>query len=103
MNLKIGNVVNLLNLGPHWTSLKNIDSDGEPSESEMLLLNLTGVKSDFIAVDWVGKNLYWVDGLVGQILAVKLSNATVRSQDSTVVLGEDLEQPSSLVLLPHKG
>ncbi|XP_006795713.2 low-density lipoprotein receptor-related protein 2-like [Neolamprologus brichardi] len=62
-----------------------------------------GVKSDFIAVDWVGKNLYWVDGLVGQILAVKLSNTTVRSQDCTVVLGEDLEQPSSLVLLPHKG
>ncbi|XP_044029701.1 low-density lipoprotein receptor-related protein 2-like isoform X2 [Siniperca chuatsi] len=64
---------------------------------------IKGVKSDFIAVDWVGKNLYWVDGLVGQILAVKLSNATVRSQDYTVVLGEDLEQPSSLVLLPHRG
>lgn len=63
----------------------------------------TGVKSDFIAVDWVGKNLYWVDGLVGQILAVKLSDATVRSQDYTVVLGEDLEQPSSLVLLPDRG
>lgn len=65
--------------------------------------NLIGVKSDFIAVDWVGENLYWVDGLVGQILAVKLSNTTVRSQDCTVVLGDDLEQPSSLVLLPHKG
>lgn len=63
----------------------------------------TGVKSDFIAVDWVGRNLYWVDGLVGQILAVKLSDVTVKSQDFTVVLGEDLEQPSSLVLLPHKG
>lgn len=61
------------------------------------------MKSDFIAVDWVGKNLYWVDGLVGQILAVKLSNATVSSQNYTVVLGEDLEQPSSLVLLPHRG
>lgn len=61
------------------------------------------MKSDFIAVDWVGKNLYWVDGLVGQILAVKLKDATVRSQDYTVVLGEDLEQPSSLVLLPHRG
>ncbi|XP_023280470.1 low-density lipoprotein receptor-related protein 5-like, partial [Seriola lalandi dorsalis] len=65
--------------------------------------SVTGVKSDFIAVDWVGKNLYWVDGLVGQILAVKLSDATVRSQEYTVVLGEDLEQPSSLVLLPHRG
>uniref|UniRef100_A0A3P8RS84 Si:dkey-88l16.3 n=1 Tax=Amphiprion percula TaxID=161767 RepID=A0A3P8RS84_AMPPE len=64
---------------------------------------IKGVKSDFIAVDWVGKNLYWVDGLVGQILAVKLSNKTVKSQEYTVVLGEDLEQPSSLVLLPHRG
>lgn len=64
--------------------------------------SVTGVKSDFIAVDWVGKNLYWVDGLVGQILAVKLSDTTLRSQHYTVVLG-DLEQPSSLVLLPHRG
>lgn len=54
-------------------------------------------------MDWVGKNLYWVDGLVGQILAVKLSDTTLRSQDFTVVLGEDLEQPSSLVLLPRMG
>ncbi|RVE65639.1 hypothetical protein OJAV_G00118390 [Oryzias javanicus] len=64
---------------------------------------IKGVKSDAIAVDWVGKNLYWVEGLVGQILAVKLGTSIVRSQDHTVVLGEDLEQPSSLVLLPHKG
>lgn len=61
------------------------------------------MKADFIAVDWVGNNLYWVDGLAGQILAVRLSNSTLRSQQFTVVLGEDLEQPSSLVLLPQKG
>ncbi|XP_037547982.1 very low-density lipoprotein receptor-like [Nematolebias whitei] len=64
---------------------------------------IKGIKSDSIAVDWVGKNLYWVDGLVGQILAVKLSNTTMRSQDFTVVLGENLEQLSSLILLPNKG
>uniref|UniRef100_A0A8P4G0N3 EGF-like domain-containing protein n=1 Tax=Dicentrarchus labrax TaxID=13489 RepID=A0A8P4G0N3_DICLA len=77
-----------------WADVKNSNSKGTL---------IKGVKSDSIAVDWVGKNLYWVDGLVGQILAVKLSDITVRSQDYTVVLGEDLEQPSSLVLLPHKG
>uniref|UniRef100_A0A3Q3XAK5 EGF-like domain-containing protein n=1 Tax=Mola mola TaxID=94237 RepID=A0A3Q3XAK5_MOLML len=77
-----------------WTDMKNSNNKGTL---------IKGVKSDFIAVDWVGKNLYWVDGLVGQILAVKLSDVTVRSQSYTVVLGEDLEQPSSLVLLPHIG
>lgn len=69
----------------------------------LLFYCFVGVKSDSIAVDWVGKNLYWVDGLVGQILAVKLSNTIMRSQDFTVVLGENLEQPSSLILLPNKG
>ncbi|XP_055081616.1 low-density lipoprotein receptor-related protein 2-like [Periophthalmus magnuspinnatus] len=63
---------------------------------------MKGVKSEFIAVDWVGKNMYWVDGLLGQILAVKLSDDTVKAQDHTMVLGE-LEQPSSLVLVSHKG
>uniref|UniRef100_A0A3Q1KB83 EGF-like domain-containing protein n=1 Tax=Anabas testudineus TaxID=64144 RepID=A0A3Q1KB83_ANATE len=77
-----------------WADMKNPNNKGT---------FIKGVKSDFIAVDWIGKNLYWVDGLVGQILAVKLSDTTVRSQDYTVVLGEDLEQPSSLVLLPHRG
>ncbi|XP_047229389.1 low-density lipoprotein receptor-related protein 2 isoform X2 [Girardinichthys multiradiatus] len=62
-----------------------------------------GVKSDSIAVDWVGKNLYWLDGLVGQILAIKLNGSMVKSQDYTVVLGENLEQPSSLILIPEKG
>lgn len=61
------------------------------------------MKSDSIAVDWVGKNLYWIDGLVGQILAMNLSSSTVKSQDYTVVLGENLEQPSSLVLIPDRG
>uniref|UniRef100_A0A3B3YW90 EGF-like domain-containing protein n=1 Tax=Poecilia mexicana TaxID=48701 RepID=A0A3B3YW90_9TELE len=62
----------------------------------------TKVTSDSIAVDWVGKNLYWVDRLAGQILAIKLSSSIVKSQDYTVVLGENLEQTSSLVLISDK-
>uniref|UniRef100_A0A3B4VCW2 Si:dkey-88l16.3 n=1 Tax=Seriola dumerili TaxID=41447 RepID=A0A3B4VCW2_SERDU len=86
-------------LSPDYQSIRWTDMENSNNKGTLI----KGVKSDFIAVDWVGKNLYWVDGLVGQILAVKLSDATVRSQDYTVVLGEDLEQPSSLVLLPHRG
>ncbi|XP_033978973.1 low-density lipoprotein receptor-related protein 1B-like [Trematomus bernacchii] len=86
-------------LSPDYQSIRW--SDMKDSNSKGTLIK--GVKSDSIAVDWIGKNLYWVDGLVGQILAVKLSDTSVTSQDYTVVLGEDLEQPSSLVLLPHRG
>ncbi|KAK1884357.1 Low-density lipoprotein receptor-related protein 2 [Dissostichus eleginoides] len=86
-------------LSPDYQSIRW--SDMKDSNSKGTLIK--GVKSDSIAVDWIGKNLYWVDGLVGQILAVKLSDTPVTSQDYTVVLGEDLEQPSSLVLLPHRG
>ncbi|XP_071323032.1 low-density lipoprotein receptor-related protein 2 isoform X2 [Trachinotus anak] len=86
-------------LSPDYQSIRWADMENSNNKGTLI----KGVKSDFIAVDWVGRNLYWVDGLVGQILAVKLSDATVRSQNYTVVLGEDLEQPSSLVLLPHKG
>lgn len=86
-------------LSSNYQSIRWVDRSNTNSKGTLI----KGVKSDFIAVDWIGKNLYWVDGLLGQILAVKLSDATVRSQEYTVVLGEDLEQPSSLVLISHKG
>ncbi|XP_036450335.1 prolow-density lipoprotein receptor-related protein 1 [Colossoma macropomum] len=62
-----------------------------------------GVKSDSIAVDWVGRNLYWVDGVARQILAVRLGSSVVKPQNYIVIVDEDLEQPRSLVLLPQKG
>ncbi|XP_026107546.1 low-density lipoprotein receptor-related protein 2-like isoform X2 [Carassius auratus] len=62
-----------------------------------------GVKSDSIAVDWMGRNLYWVDGVAGQILAVRLTSSIVKAQNYVIVVEEDLHQPRSLVLLPQKG
>ncbi|XP_039532284.1 low-density lipoprotein receptor-related protein 2 isoform X2 [Pimephales promelas] len=62
-----------------------------------------GVKSDSIAIDWLGRNLYWVDGVAGQILAVRLTNSIVKPQNYIVILDKDLKQPRSLALLPQKG
>uniref|UniRef100_A0A9J8A432 Si:dkey-88l16.3 n=1 Tax=Cyprinus carpio carpio TaxID=630221 RepID=A0A9J8A432_CYPCA len=62
-----------------------------------------GVKSDSIAIDWMGRNLYWVDGVAGQILAVRLASSVVKAQNYIIVVEEDLHQPRSLVLLPQKG
>ncbi|XP_052368357.1 low-density lipoprotein receptor-related protein 2-like isoform X13 [Oncorhynchus keta] len=76
-----------------WTSINTKDTG----------TLVKGVKSESIAVDWVGRNLYWLDGLASQILAVRLGTSTVKSHNYIVVLDEDLEQPRSLLLLPHKG
>ncbi|XP_050977886.1 low-density lipoprotein receptor-related protein 2 isoform X9 [Labeo rohita] len=62
-----------------------------------------GVKSDSIAIDWMGRNLYWVDGVAGKILAVRLTSSIVNPQNYIVVVDKDLQQPRSLVLLPQKG
>lgn len=61
------------------------------------------MKSDSIAIDWMGRNLYWVDGVAGQILAVRLTSSIVKPQNYIVILDKDLEQPRSLALLPQKG
>ncbi|XP_037632667.1 very low-density lipoprotein receptor isoform X1 [Sebastes umbrosus] len=62
-----------------------------------------GVRADSVAVDWLGRNLYWIDGVNSQIVAIRLAKATVKSLDHSVILDEDLDQPRSLALLPQKG
>uniref|UniRef100_A0ACB8ESL4 Uncharacterized protein n=1 Tax=Sphaerodactylus townsendi TaxID=933632 RepID=A0ACB8ESL4_9SAUR len=62
-----------------------------------------GIRSDCIAVDWIGRNLYWTDGTAGQILATKLNGTWRRNPEYTVVLEEDLDQPRSLALHPLDG
>ncbi|NXH54993.1 LRP2 protein, partial [Rhabdornis inornatus] len=62
-----------------------------------------GVRSDCIAVDWLGRNLYWTDGVAGQVLATRLGSAWQGVPEYTVVMDGDLDQPHSLVLQPLAG
>ncbi|NWI85842.1 LRP2 protein, partial [Pitta sordida] len=62
-----------------------------------------GVRSDCIAVDWLGRNLYWTDGEAGQVLATRLGAAWKGIPEYTVVVDGDLDQPHSLVLQPLAG
>ncbi|KAJ7402336.1 low-density lipoprotein receptor-related protein 1B-like protein [Pitangus sulphuratus] len=62
-----------------------------------------GVKSDCIAVDWLGRNLYWTDGAAGQVLATRLGAAWQGIPEYTVVMDGDLDQPHSLVVQPLAG
>lgn len=67
------------------------------------VLGATGIRADSVAVDWLGRNLYWIDGVNSQIVAIRLRRNTVESLAHSVILDEDLDQPRSLVLLPQKG
>ncbi|NXP50190.1 LRP4 protein, partial [Heliornis fulica] len=62
-----------------------------------------GVRSDCIAVDWLGRNLYWTDGAAGQVLATRLGAAWRGTPEYTVVVDGDLDRPHSLVLQPLAG
>ncbi|XP_063068310.1 low-density lipoprotein receptor-related protein 2 [Engraulis encrasicolus] len=87
----------------YWVSLEEESIKWTATSDKSAGTLVRGVKSDSIALDWVGRNLYWVDGVAGQILAVKLGPSVVRPEHYTLVLHEDLEQPRSLALLPQKG
>lgn len=64
---------------------------------------VAGVRADSVAVDWLGRNLYWIDGVNSEIVAVRLVKASGKSLDQSIILDEDLDQPRSLALLPQKG
>ncbi|XP_069711784.1 prolow-density lipoprotein receptor-related protein 1-like isoform X2 [Phaenicophaeus curvirostris] len=75
---------------------KDLDSDKKGTL-------VKGVRSDCIAVDWLGRNLYWTDGGAGQVLATSLGSAWRGIPEYTVVMDGDLDRPHSLVLQPLAG
>lgn len=50
-----------------------------------------------IAVDWVARNLYWVDSSLNTIEVASLEKPGVRS----VLLSENIDQPRGLALDPR--
>ncbi|XP_056110763.1 very low-density lipoprotein receptor [Rhinichthys klamathensis goyatoka] len=64
---------------------------------------IKGINADSLAVDWVARNLYWADGVKGQINAVGLESDAAKTTDRVMILGEDLGQLRSIALLPQKG
>lgn len=81
-----------------------VPEGGAAATPRMLTLRrIAGVRSDSIAVDWLGRNLYWTDGAAGRVLAASLKAAWRGIPEYTVVMDEDLDQPHSLVLQPLAG
>ncbi|RXN30582.1 low-density lipo receptor-related 2-like protein [Labeo rohita] len=113
-SLLVSEQYELLNLGLRRSSIQalitpgrkpifSVDYDRKEQRVYWVSLEEERVKSDSIAIDWMGRNLYWVDGVAGKILAVRLTSSIVNPQNYIVVVDKDLQQPRSLVLLPQKG
>lgn len=75
----------------------------DASSGQVTAFVSTGVRADSVAVDWLGRNLYWIDGVNSKIVAIRLATTTVNSLNHSVILDEDLDQPRSLALFPQKG
>ncbi|XP_071778377.2 vitellogenin receptor Yl [Centroberyx gerrardi] len=86
-----------------WVSLDSESIRWSSLDQKTKGILIKGVRSDSVAVDWLGRNVYWIDGVTSQIVAVRLTTATAKTLDHSVILDEDLDQPHSLALLPQKG
>lgn len=62
-----------------------------------------GIKLDCIVVDWIGRNLYWMDGTAAQILVIQLTANWREKSEYMIILDDDLNQPLSLALDPLSG
>uniref|UniRef100_A0AAX7SCN2 EGF-like domain-containing protein n=1 Tax=Astatotilapia calliptera TaxID=8154 RepID=A0AAX7SCN2_ASTCA len=86
-----------------WVSLEMAAIMWSSLDQKMTGSLIKGVQADSIAVDWVGRNLYWINGVKSYIAAIRLAAASASSLYQSIILDEDLDQPRSLALLPQKG
>lgn len=61
---------------------------------------LVGVRAECVAVDWVGRSLYWKDRSEGRINAVGLAGFRAVP---VVIVDDAVDELRSLALLPQKG
>ncbi|XP_016042287.2 prolow-density lipoprotein receptor-related protein 1-like [Erinaceus europaeus] len=86
-----------------WTDLNAESIQWISMHTKKKGIVVKGIKSNCIAVDWIGRNLYWVDGTDGQILVIQLTATWSGKPEYTVVFNDDLNQPQSLALDPLNG
>ena len=53
---------------------------------------------DGVAVDWVGRNLYWTDTGTDRIEVSRLNGSSRK-----VLISEDLDEPRAIALYPTRG
>ncbi|XP_026198401.1 very low-density lipoprotein receptor isoform X2 [Anabas testudineus] len=87
----------------YWVTLDTESIRWSSLDQKTTGILVKGVRADSVAVDWLGRNLYWIDGVNSQVVAIRLATTTVNSLDHSVILDEDLDQPRSLAMLPQKG
>ncbi|XP_053466750.1 low-density lipoprotein receptor-related protein 4 [Ictalurus furcatus] len=61
---------------------------------------IQGIRTECVAVDWVGRNLYWTDSAERQINAVCLDGYRA---EPVVIVDDNVDELRSLALLPQKG
>ncbi|XP_039076598.1 low-density lipoprotein receptor-related protein 2-like isoform X2 [Hyaena hyaena] len=86
-----------------WTDLREESIKWISMDTKKKGTVVKGIRSDCIVVDWIGRNLYWVDGTAGQILAIQLTAVWRGKSEHTVVLDDDVTQPRALALDPLNG
>ncbi|RWS16456.1 hypothetical protein B4U79_10678 [Dinothrombium tinctorium] len=113
-HLKVSNLTNAVALDYDWeekcvywsditsagSSIKRLcEKNIGTEEKEVEVIHSSAVKSpDGIAIDWIGRNLYWVDKLKDTIEVSKLDGRFRK-----VLICDGLREPRAIVLDPFEG